>query len=259
MQEGGCNQLFASICVQQRDHVMPIKSALLFFVAVFIGLATSPAYAGDIISCDSFETCPALPTDEILALEARIEALETLLAGTTRRIDPNTSQDTLTFDNSTSSEAVVVRELSTTEKEGNLPVCFNGAGELLPCASNVEPPPQASLVGLWSGRMIYDRDYAGSGTCYDADVLINLDLKNAGSPGEYLWIDDITVDRDGGSTSSAGGGGGLTNNYVTGSFVVFGMEIEFSIRFDDYGQAEGSWRETYNGNDCYGTWAFTKD
>jgi hypothetical protein len=59
--------------------------------------------------------------------------------------------------------------LTTTEREGDFPVCFNGAGELLPCKSNVEPPPEPGepvpLPGLWSGRMIYDRDYAGTATC----------------------------------------------------------------------------------------------
>jgi len=238
---------------------MPIKSTLLLFVAVFVGLTASPSYAGDIISCDSFENCPALPTDEILALEARIEALETLLVGTTRGIDPSTSQDTLTLGSSISSAGASSRELSTTDKEGDLPVCFNGAGELLPCADGVEPPPQSSLAGLWSGRMIYDRDYAGTDTCYDADVLMNIKISSRGTPSVLT----ITVDRDGGGTSSGSSskneGEGIYNNFVTSSFTFFGISTEFTLRFYDYGQAEGSWRETSFNNNCYGTWSFTKD
>jgi hypothetical protein len=144
---------------------MLIKNILLSVIAVFIGFSTSPSYGGDVISCSGFESCPEIST---LELEARIEALEALLAGSTRGIDPSTSQDTLTFDNTNSSEAVVVRELSTTDKEGVFPVCFNVAGELLPCADGVEPPVVDPYVGSWTGRMIYDR--RSTGTCHDADV-----------------------------------------------------------------------------------------
>ena len=58
---------------------MPFKSTLLFFAAIFIVLTISPSYGGDIISCDSFETCPdgSVPlTNAILDLQARMDALE---------------------------------------------------------------------------------------------------------------------------------------------------------------------------------------
>lgn len=240
---------------------MPIKSALLFIVAVFIGLATSPAYAGDIISCDSFESCPTLPTGEITALEARIEALEVLLAGTTRGIDPSTSQDTLTFGNSISGEAVLSRELSTTGREGNLPVCFNGAGELLPCADGVEPPPVGSLLGPWTGRMIYDR--RSTGECHDADVLLNIaEWSDSRSP-EYHWdIYSITVIRDSGGLAVAQNHTIRIRDtgYAEGSMWAFEGSIDVNFQFNTQGSATGYWNygAGYH-EDCYGTWSFTKD
>jgi hypothetical protein len=35
---------------------MIVRSTSLFFVALLIGLSTSPSYASDLISCDCFET-----------------------------------------------------------------------------------------------------------------------------------------------------------------------------------------------------------
>jgi streptogramin lyase len=58
---------------------MLIKSTLLSVIAVFIVFATSPSNSGDIISCDSFESCPdgGVPlTNALLALDARVDALE---------------------------------------------------------------------------------------------------------------------------------------------------------------------------------------
>ena len=239
---------------------MPIKNTLLLFVAVFVGLTTSPSYAGDIISCDSFESCPALPTDEILALEARIEAMEALLAGAARGIDPSTSQDTLTFDNSTSSKTVIVRELSTTDKEGNLPVCFNGAGELLPCADGVEPPPTDDpYVGQWSGRMIYDRNSPSGGTCFDADVFMV--IQSWSSP--YVLIDSVTMIRDSGGldTYDASITFSIETGSATGGLSLFrseiGTTITFILQFNTQGSAQGYWN--YNNGNCYGEWSFTKD
>ena len=235
---------------------MPIKSTLLLFVAVFVGLTTSPSYAGDVISCDSFESCPALPTDEILALEARIEALETLLAGTTRGIDPSTSQDTLIFDNSTSSETVVVRDLSTKQREGNLPVCFNGAGELLPCADGVEPPPTVDpYKGSWTGRMIYDRNSVAGGACYDADVQMVVILASNGA----YYTDSITVRPDAGglyisSLKTYVSDTGHTDGNI---YDINGQSINFTLAFNTQGHAQGEW--VYTNYDCYGDWTFTKD
>lgn len=64
---------------------MSIKVVLSLCVAFFIGIAISPTYSGNIISCDSFETCPDGVTcsalivgleSEVSALEARIVELE---------------------------------------------------------------------------------------------------------------------------------------------------------------------------------------
>ena len=62
----------------------------------------SPSYASDAISCDSFEGCADGSTDvtnQLLQMQAEIEQLKALLAGVSRGVDPNTSQDTLTFTN----------------------------------------------------------------------------------------------------------------------------------------------------------------
>jgi hypothetical protein len=234
---------------------MSIKSTLLFFVAVFIGLATSPAYAGDIISCDGFESCPAVPTDEILALEARIEALEALLAGATRGIDPGTSMDTLTFDNANSSEAVAIRKLSTTQGRGDFPVCFNGEGELLPCASNDPPPADDPYVGSWTGRVIYDR--TSSGTCHDANVYLNVAHHLSDT-----FIESITQIRDTGgvavwSMSPATSPRLTTGGFVSFDFEMFSIDRDATVTFNTQGSAQGFWN--YKDGSCYGSWNFTKD
>jgi hypothetical protein len=51
------------------EQVMLIKSTLLFVIAVFIGLTVSPTYSGNIISCDSFETCPDGETSSAIITE----------------------------------------------------------------------------------------------------------------------------------------------------------------------------------------------
>ena len=57
---------------------MSVKRILSLCVAVLFGFAAFPGYAGDIISCDSFENCPdgSEPlTNALLALEARIDVV----------------------------------------------------------------------------------------------------------------------------------------------------------------------------------------
>ena len=74
----------------------------LLFLACFFVFATSPSYASDTISCDSFEGCAdgsVDVTNQLLQMQAEIEQLKALLAGVSRGVDPNTSQDTLTFTN----------------------------------------------------------------------------------------------------------------------------------------------------------------
>ena len=81
---------------------MLIKHTILLLAALLTGYLISPSYSGDIISCDSFENCPdgSEPlTNQLIQLENKIDALEELLAGVSRGVDPNTSQDTLTFSN----------------------------------------------------------------------------------------------------------------------------------------------------------------
>ena len=234
---------------------MFIKRILPLCVAVLFGFAAFPSYSGDIISCNGFESCPTVPSDEILAMKARIDALEALLAGTTRGIDPNTSQDTLTFDNSISSEATAVRQLSTTEEEGNLPVCFNGAGELLPCADGVEPPPPVDpYLGSWTGRMIYDR--RSGETCHDADVRLNV---AKGNYSDLRWkINSTTVIRDtGGLAVSDFEVHFPETGFAIGTIWVFGGPIDFNLQFISEGSAQGYWN--YGNDDCYGQWSFTKD
>ena len=71
---------------------MPIKYFVSIFAAALIGYSISPSYSQDGIFCDGFECAAGDP-----ALEARVAALEALLADVTRGTDPNTGQDTLTF------------------------------------------------------------------------------------------------------------------------------------------------------------------
>jgi len=230
---------------------MLVKNTMLICAALLVWYSISPSYAGDIISCDSFESCPEANTS---ALEARIEALEALLAGATRGINPSTSQDTLSFGNSTSSDTVLVRELSTTNKEANLPVCFNGAGELLPCADGVEPPPTVDpYKGSWTGRMIYDR--RSTGACYDADVQMVVILSSNGA----YYTDSISVRPDAGglyisSLKTYVSDTGHTDGNI---YDINGQSIDFTLAFNTQGHAQGEW--VYTNYDCYGDFTFTKD
>lgn len=232
---------------------MSIKRILSLCVVVLFGFAAFPGHSQDIISCNGFESCPEADTS---ALEARIEALEALLAGATRGVDSSTSQDTLTFGNSISGEAVLSRELSTTGREGNLPVCYNGAGELLPCANGVEPPPPVdAYIGSWTGRMIYDR--RSTGTCHDADVLLNV-VENGSST--YSWkVHSITVIRDTGGLATALNHSIniLHSGFGDGWMHVFGVYVDLNIQFNTQGSAQGYWN--YSNGDCFGQWSITKD
>lgn len=79
---------------------------------------------------------------------------------------------------------LTVRDLATTSRDAQYPVCFNGAGELLPCNSLVEPPPPPgepqTLDGLWVGTMLADGPTSGAYDCHDADVFINIT--------NYSWV-----------------------------------------------------------------------
>ena len=90
---------------------------------------------------------------------------------------------------------------------------------------NLEPPRTGEpthLMGLWSGRMIYDRDYDGEGTCYNADVLINVGMLHS-SNGDRVVVRTITVDRDGGSFDSTDPQyNWVVNSYVANNFKIFG-------------------------------------
>lgn len=73
---------------------MPVKYIVSIFAAALIGYSISNSYSQEVIFCSGFECPEGAP-----ALEARVAALEALLAGVNRGVDPNTSQDTLTFAN----------------------------------------------------------------------------------------------------------------------------------------------------------------
>lgn len=155
-----------------------------------------------------------------------------------------------------SSDTVTVRGLSAEVEVADFPVCFNGAGKLMPCPSGVEPPPvDDPYSGFWSGRMIYDRYYVGSNTCYDADVTIRID-----PDGDYGEISSITIRRDvGGVDIYVSSYMHLAyDGYVADDFIAFGVYTDFSLLFNNHGYAEGVWSDTIY-SDCNGTWSFTKD
>ena len=68
---------------------MSPKVILSLFVALIMGIATSPVHSGEIISCDSFETCPGGATSSaiITALEAQIAEKDTQIVGLDAQID----------------------------------------------------------------------------------------------------------------------------------------------------------------------------
>ena len=121
---------------------------------------------------------------------------------------------------------------------------------------NDEPPTgePVPLIGFWSGRMVYDREYTGDDVCYDADVTLRIEPDD-----EFGEIVSITVNRDAGgqeiylpfNTHLSSDG------YVADSFRVFGGRTDYSLLFNTQGYAEGVWTEYFD--DCSGLWSFTKD
>jgi len=111
----------ALLCMTNGETIMSIKYILSLFVAALIGFAISPSYSQEVIFCDGFE-CPA---GNDPALEARIAALEALLADVSRGTDPNTGQDTLTFGGVNGMNVQVVNGKGTTSGQGN------GTGNLI--------------------------------------------------------------------------------------------------------------------------------
>jgi hypothetical protein len=154
-----------------------------------------------------------------------------------------------------SSEALTARGLSTEERRADFPVCFNGAGELLPCASDVEPPIVGDLyTGFWTGRMLYDRSYTGGDVCYDAGVTLRIEPDD-----ELKEIVSITVDRDaGGQEIYLPHSADLSlDGYVVGTLILFNELTDYSLQFNTQGYAEGVWTDSFS--DCSGLWSFTKD
>jgi hypothetical protein len=153
-----------------------------------------------------------------------------------------------------SSESLTARGLSTEEGRGDFPVCFNGAGDLLPCADGVEPPPVGdSYLGAWTGRMTYDR--RSTGACYDADVSFSVSSYST----SLNQIDLLIVIRDSGGLDNVGRIGYLTVETGTSAsyFYMFGTQTDYSLQFNSQGFAQGYWN--YSNGDCYGDWIFTKE
>jgi hypothetical protein len=144
--------------------------------------------------------------------------------------------------------------LTTTERTGAFPVCFNGVGELLPCESNDPPPTGDSFTGSWTGRMVYDRNSAAGGACWDADVQVVVILSNNGAH----YMERITVSPDtGGLYISSLAAYVSDEGHTNGIFAINDQRIDYTISFNTQGHAQGVW--TYQNSDCYGDWTFTKD
>lgn len=58
---------------------MSLKYLVSLLAATLIGSAVSPSHGAELVSCNGFESCPTNDGDAIVALEARIAALEALL------------------------------------------------------------------------------------------------------------------------------------------------------------------------------------
>ncbi len=121
---------------------MSVKYVVSLFAAALIGFTLSPSYSAEIVSCNGFESCPTNDGDAIVALTARVAALEALLADVSRGTDPNTSQDTLTF---AGMNVRIVNGTGVTESingTGNLIIGYNETRDQTsastPCPSNAE-------------------------------------------------------------------------------------------------------------------------
>lgn len=63
------------------EAIMTLKHLLPVFAAALIGIATSPVHGTEVVTCNGFESCPTDDGDAIVALEARVAALEASTAG----------------------------------------------------------------------------------------------------------------------------------------------------------------------------------
>jgi hypothetical protein len=125
---------------------------------------------------------------------------------------------------------------------------------------NDEPPPTrpptddpVPVPGTWSGRMIYNRESAAGGACYDADVQISTYLSGKNDI-HYMRINTVSLDV--GIPDIVGTQMVASDWQGVGAFTAFEEIIEFTLIFNDYGYAEGIW--SYRNSDCYGDWTFTK-
>ena len=121
---------------------MSVKYVASLCAAALIGFAISPSYSTELVSCNGFESCPTNDGDAIVALEARIAALEALLADVSRGTDPNTSQDTLTL---AGMNVQIVNGTGITES-------INGTGNLIIGYNDAFPPEPPGPDGCPDGH-----------------------------------------------------------------------------------------------------------
>jgi hypothetical protein len=155
-----------------------------------------------------------------------------------------------------STDTITVRSLPETEATGTYPVCTNGLGDLLPCDDGIPPPPPASLIGIWEGRMLLDSGYSGIEGCHNADVQFYV---------ENFITDHITsmiVKRD---------IGGIDiihtyilippSGYLADYFYAFGERHDFTLEFNGNGYASGIWVKAASSEapNCYGEWSLNQN
>lgn len=153
---------------------------------------------------------------------------------------------------------LVISDLPTTDQEGQYPVCFNEVGKLLPCSVETPTPPgePQTLDGLWVGSMVAEGSTSTGATCYDADVVFNVEYIHS-----LYYFNNISLDREDGAVDNfiyqiGYSASAVRANYYANSMRVFTDTINFHLFFNDYGYAEGSWSE--EGGGCYGSWSFLK-
>jgi hypothetical protein len=61
------------------ETVMSVKYFVSLFAVLLCAFTVSPSHGAELVSCNGFESCPTDDGDAIVALEARIAALEALL------------------------------------------------------------------------------------------------------------------------------------------------------------------------------------
>ncbi|WP_203594788.1 collagen-like protein [Wenzhouxiangella limi] len=185
---------------------------------------------------------------------SRITALENLLSGITRQVDPVSGVDTLTIPADLAANSLILDVLLSNQTFDEKLVCQNSDGIIIPCPNSFVVPPDSTLWGSWSGVMTPDPAIDPSLGCASIDITVTVtDLL-----GGYL---DTIVMRRGSELDIDDPREIINAGLVDAQTQHFIEAWRFNFQFGPLGTATGNWtnRLTASGAiQCFGTLEMTR-